>query len=139
MHDDPFEDLAGDVAVERSITLPANPDSVWEHLTDGHLLGDWMGDPIEIEPRPGGSITMTPDDGPLVWGTVEEVEPGRRLQWSWRTDDGLPTQVEIDLEPADDGMTSLTVRETLLPWRITGLPPQWADEAYPRVFLSAAA
>ncbi len=138
MNEERFEELASDVAVERSITLPADPDSVWEHLTHGDLLGDWMEGEVEIDLRPGGSITMTPDRGPVVWGTVEEVISGRRLQWSWRTDEGLPTQVEIDLEPVEDG-TALTVRETLLPWRITGLPPQWADPPYRGPFLSAAA
>jgi hypothetical protein len=64
--------------------------------------------------------------------------PGRRLQWSWRTDDGLPTQVEIELEPAEDG-SALTVRETLLPWTITGPPPQWGGPLFPVAFLSAAA
>lgn len=138
MSEERFEELAGDIAVERSITLPTAPDAVWEHLTDGNLLGDWMEGDVEIDPRPGGSITMTPDDGPVVWGTVEEIVPGRRLQWSWRTDDGLPTQVEIELEPTDDG-TALTVRETLLPWRTTGLPPRWIDPPYPWAFLSVAA
>jgi uncharacterized protein YndB with AHSA1/START domain len=138
MHEERFEELAGDIAVERSISLPANPHSVWEHLTDGNLVGDWMEGDVEIDARPGGAITMTPDDGPMVWGTVEEIVPGRRLQWSWRTDEGLPTQVEIELEPTEDG-TALTVRETLLPWTTTGLPPRWVDPPYPRAFLFIAA
>jgi uncharacterized protein YndB with AHSA1/START domain len=138
MHEELFEDLAGEIAVERKVTLPADPNLIWEHLTEGELVGDWMGGEVEIDPRSGGSITMTPEDGPEIWGTIEEVVPGRRLQWSWRTDDGLPTQVEIELEPVDDG-TALTVRETLLPWTITGLPPQWEGSTIPGIFLSAAA
>ena len=138
MHEERFEELSGDVAVERSVTLPADQDTVWEHLTDGRLLGDWMGSPIEIDPRPGGRIVMTPEDGSIVWGTVEESIPGRRLQWSWRTDDGLRTQVEIEMEPGDDG-TDLTARETLLPWTSTGQPPQWVDRPGPELFLSVAA
>ena len=35
--------------------------------------------------------------------------------------------------------TALTVRETLLPWTISGLSPQWGDSPFPRTFLSAAA
>lgn len=138
MHEELFEELAGDIAVERKVTLPADPDRVWAHLTEGDLVADWMGGDVEIELRPGGSITMAPDDKPKVWGTVEEIVPGRRIQWSWRTDDGMPTQVEIDLEPSEDG-TALTVRETLLPWTITGLPPQWGGSPFPKVFLSTAA
>jgi len=138
MDEERFVELAGDIAVERAISLPADPDSVWEHLTDGNLVGDWMEGDVEIEARPGGRITMTPEDGSVVWGTVEEIIPGRRLQWSWRTDDGLPTQVEIELEPGEEG-TDLTVRETLLPWKTSGLPPRWVDPPNPQAFLSAAA
>ncbi len=138
MQEERFEELSGEVAVERTVTLPADPDSIWEHLTDGDLLGQWMEGPIEITPRPGGRITLVPDVGPVVWGTVEEVIPGRRLQWSWRSDDGLPTQVEIELVEVEDG-TTLTVRETLLPWTTTGQEPLWVDPPFPGLFLSAAA
>ena len=138
MHEELFEDLAGDISVEKTVTLPADPGLVWDHLTDGELVADWMGGEVTIDAHPGGSITMAPEDGDEIWGTIEEVVPGRRLQWSWRTDDGLPTQVEIELEPVDDG-TALTVRETLLPWTITGLPPQWEASNIPGAFLSAAA
>lgn len=138
MHEERFGELAGDITVERTVTLPADPPTVWEHLTDGELVGDWLEGQVQIEPRPGGDITMTPLEGPTVWGTVEEVVPGRRLQWSWRTDDGLPTQVEIELTPTEDG-TILIVKETLLPWTITGLPPQWGGPPFPRAFLSVAA
>jgi uncharacterized protein YndB with AHSA1/START domain len=138
MKEDRFHELAEDVTVERSITLPADPNSVWEHLTDGDLVGDWMEGEVTIEARPGGAITMTPKKGDVVWGTVEEVIPSRRLQWSWRTDDGLPTQVEIELEPVEGG-TALTVRETLLPWRTTGLPPQWMEPPGPMAWMSTAA
>jgi uncharacterized protein YndB with AHSA1/START domain len=138
MQEERFEELAGGIAVERSVTLQADPDTIWERLTDENLVGDWMEGDVLIDARPGGAITMTPAEGAPVWGTVEEVVPGRRLQWSWRTDDGLPTQVEIELEKVEDG-TTLTVRETLLPWTITGLPPQWGGPPFPRASLSAAA
>ncbi len=138
MQEERFEELAGDITVERTVTLPADPGTVWERLTDENLVGDWMEGDVSIDARPGGAITMTPEEGDPVWGTVEEVVPGRRLQWSWRTDDGLPTQVEIELEQVDEG-TALTVRETLLPWTITGLPPQWGGSPFPRASLSVAA
>lgn len=138
MQEEFFEDMTRDIMVERTVTLPVDPGTVWERLTDENLVGDWMEGEVSIEARPGGAITMDPDDGAPVWGTVEEVVPGRRLQWSWRTDDGLPTQVEVELEPVEDG-TTLTVRETLLPWTITGLPPQWGGPPFPKAFLSVAA
>ena len=108
------EDLAGDARVERSVDLDLDPEHLWDHLVDGELLTEWMGAPVEIEPRVGGRIEMGP-----VWGTIEEIDPPNRIQWSWRTDEGMPSLVEIELEPTDGG-TTFSVRETLLPWRVTG-------------------
>ena len=138
MHEEWHEELAGEISVERTVTLPAHPEEVWEHLTQGDLLGEWMDGEVTIAPRPGGKIEMTPDNGPTVWGTVEDVIPTSRIQWSWRSDVGLPTQVEIELAPSDK-WTRLTVRETLLPWRISGMPPQWIDPPAPIARLSAVA
>ncbi|HEU5112663.1 MAG TPA: SRPBCC domain-containing protein [Acidimicrobiia bacterium] len=138
MQEEFFEEMSGDIKVERRVSLPVEPGTVWERLIDENFVGDWMGGEVSIEARPGGAIILDPDEGAPVWGTVEDVVPGRRLQWSWRTDDGLPTQVEIELEPAEEG-TILTVRETLLPWTVTGLPPQWGGSPFPRASLSAAA
>ena len=93
MDEEYSEELAG-VTVERSVELPTQADEVWEHLVDGVLLGEWMGGRVEIDARPGGPITLSPKTGREVWGTVEEVVPGRRIQWSWRSDEGLPSLVE---------------------------------------------
>ena len=113
------EDLAGDASVERAADLDQAPEEVWRFLVDGDLLSRWMDSPVEIEPKVGGRIEMSPSEGEPVWGTVEELDPMRRIQWSWRTDDGMPTLVEIEVAPSGEG-TRITVRETLLPWRISG-------------------
>jgi uncharacterized protein YndB with AHSA1/START domain len=113
------EDGESGVSVERSVSLETTTDELWRHLTDGQLLSEWMEGDVVIDPRPGKHITLTPETGPVVWGTVEEVIEGHRLQWSWRTDEGLPTLVEIELTP-DEDRTTLTVRETLLPWQVSG-------------------
>jgi uncharacterized protein YndB with AHSA1/START domain len=119
-----FEELSGDVTVERSVVLSAAPETVWDHLSDGELLSGWMDGDVTIDARRGGSIRMARPGAPDVWGGVEDVVPGRRLQWCWRTDDGLPTMVEIEVEPAGEG-SRVTVRETLLPWQVTEAPPRW--------------
>lgn len=119
--EDVFEEP--DVSVERSVELPASPQEVWRRITDGELLSEWMGGEVTITPRAGQRINLAPEAGPLVWGTVEEVVEGRRIQWSWRTDDTLPTLVELEISAGESG-TTLTVRETLLPWTISGPGPQ---------------
>ena len=109
------------VTVERDVEVAAPVEHVWERITDSTMVTEWMGGEVDIEPSPGGDITFLPRGGPAVWGTVEEVIVGRRIQWSWRTDDGLPSLIEIELSPgASDGSTRVLVRETLLPWTISG-------------------
>ena len=124
--DEHMSEFAGEVSVGRSVWIPAEPVTVWSHLTEGDLVTEWMGGETSLDAKPGGSIRLQPETGPTVWGTVEEVVPGRRLQWSWRTDDGLPTQVEIEIEP-ESGGSRVIVTETLVPWRVSGLPPQIVD------------
>ena len=109
----------GEIAIEREAELMATPEQIWERITDSSMISEWMGGDVEIEPRPGGRITFSPEAGPEVWGTVEEVVEHERIQWSWRTDEGQPSLIEFELSPADDG-TIVIVRETLLPWRISG-------------------
>lgn len=109
----------GEVAIEREVELMASPEQIWERITDSSMVSEWMGGDVEIEPRPGGRITFSPEAGPDVWGTVEEVVQHERIQWSWRTDEGQPEPIEFELSPAEDG-TIVIVRETLLPWRISG-------------------
>jgi len=112
------------ISIERSIHLESTVENVWEHLTDGDLAGIWMDGEMSITPRVGGRISISNPDAAEVWGTVEHVIEGERIQWSWRTDDGLPTLVEIELAPGGSG-TRLTVRETLLPWRVSGPDGYW--------------
>lgn len=103
--------------VERSIDIEVSPAEVWERLVDGDLMEEWMG--VIIEPRVGGRVTVPDKD---VIGTVEEVQPGESLTWSWRERDGDPSQVTIEIGPSDSG-TLVRVVERLLEYRTTGAPP----------------
>jgi uncharacterized protein YndB with AHSA1/START domain len=103
--------------IERSVWLPAGIDRVWEHITDGELLELWFGGKASITPRPGGRIELDAGDGPLRWGTVEDIVERSRIQWSWRTGDGDPSLVVIELLEEDDGVR-LVVSETLLEYRM---------------------
>ncbi|HEX6947833.1 MAG TPA: SRPBCC family protein [Acidimicrobiia bacterium] len=128
-----------DVTVERSVTLGASPEEVWENVVEGALAGEWMGAPISIDPRPGGKVDFAPDGTPYL-GTVEEVDPGRSITWSWRHPDRDPSQVTITVEP-DGGGARLTVTERLLPYTITDArdlrPPVDSSHWLPEVSLAA--
>lgn len=109
--------------VERSVELPAGPDEVWERIIDGDLAEEWMG--VRIDPRKGGTVSVP---GREMIGTVEEVEPGRSITWSWRLLDGEPSQVSIEVTPADGG-SRVTITERLLEYRIDGSPPRFLAAA----------
>lgn len=103
--------------IERSVDIAVTPAEVWDRIVDGDLAEEWLG--VTVEARPGGAVTV-PDADTI--GTVEEVDPGRSITWSWRQPDGDPSQVTIDIEPLDGG-SRVTVTERMLEYKITGSPP----------------
>lgn len=107
--------------VEREIELDSPPEEVWRWMTESDLTDEWLG--ARLVPRPGGKVTATDRD---VIGTVEEVEEGRSITWTWRHPDGEPSQVTIAIDPAGEG-SRVTIIERLLPYRITGIDPFIVD------------
>ena len=100
--------------VAREVVLPAEPDEVWEALTDPERLGEWFANDVELDPRPGGEGVFRWDDGEVRVARVEEVVPGERFGFRWSDRDGGESLVTIDLEAAD-GATRLRVVETPSP------------------------
>jgi uncharacterized protein YndB with AHSA1/START domain len=103
--------------IERSVDVAVTPAEVWDRIVDGDLAEEWLG--VTVEARPGGAVTVPGAD---TIGTVEEVDAGRSITWSWRQPDGDPSQVTIDIEPLVDG-SRVTVTERMLEYKITGSPP----------------
>lgn len=108
--------------VARQVKLDASPHQVWAYLVNGELATLWMGGAMTIDARRGGRVSLHPAGGPEVFGTVEEIIPGRRIVWSWRTKEGEPTQVVLEMEEAGLGCL-LAVSEELIPYEIVVIPP----------------
>lgn len=77
------------------------PDVVWEALTDPRAIRQWWVD-TDFRPEPGATFFFqdTPQgswDG-RVEGRVLEVEPGRRVRFSWS---GGGHETEVTLPPID--------------------------------------
>jgi uncharacterized protein YndB with AHSA1/START domain len=106
------------VDVTRSVILPAAPDVVWTTITTPEELSVWFGEVLELDARAGGSVLVRDPDGATRRGTVDAVEPGRRLVFRWRRLTGIgvglevggASRVTLSLEP-DPGGTRLTVTE----------------------------
>ncbi|HEV8206857.1 MAG TPA: SRPBCC domain-containing protein [Acidimicrobiia bacterium] len=93
--------------VTREVELPASPDEVWEQVADSDRLGEWLEADVELDPRPGGSGSFRFADGEVRRAMVRDVEPGRRLAFTWwpltGEDVGRSTSVTITIEPTDTG------------------------------------
>lgn len=88
--------------VERELLVPAEPERVWETLSEP----EWLGEDASIDLRPGGDVSIGDRSG-----FVEEAEEPRRLTFWWRAEGEESTRVELELVPDADG-TRVRVVET---------------------------
>jgi uncharacterized protein YndB with AHSA1/START domain len=125
-------------AIERTVRIAANPETVFDCWVDPTLLVRWMGTSVDIDPRPGGIFRIDYNGRDVVRGEFVEVDRPRRLvvTWGWEAPgDSTPpgaSRVEITLEPDGDG-TVLTLRHVgLVPDAIQGHAEGW-DYFLPRL------
>ncbi|HEX2127865.1 MAG TPA: SRPBCC domain-containing protein, partial [Solirubrobacterales bacterium] len=71
--------------VERERILDAEPERVWDALTDDYLLSDWFAKDARLEPVEGGEVAFGCEDGERS-GTVQVVEEERELTFTWSRD-----------------------------------------------------
>lgn len=87
------------------------PEKVWRALTDPALLAEWLLPAVGFELEPGAAFTLQAPPQPGWDGTVNcrflEIEPQRKLSWSWVVGD-IDTVVTFTLEPTAAG-TRLTL------------------------------
>jgi uncharacterized protein YndB with AHSA1/START domain len=118
------------LAVVVSMTIAAEPATVWRFLSEESHFAAWIGafagqSPLEgtkIDPRVGGEIHVRYPDGSAAIGRITSMEPLHRIVFTWgysKETHGLPpgsSRVEITLTPIPDG--------TLVRLLHTGLPTQ---------------
>ena len=68
--------------VERSLVVRVPVEAVWRALTESDRLSAWFGGEAEVDPVPGGQLTLR-EDGRLRRAVVVDLEPGRRLAFRW--------------------------------------------------------
>ena len=95
--------------VDQRIFIDAAPVEVYALLIDAERLVEWMAPVVYADPTPGGVLTWTHVNGDRVVGAFLELQPHRRIVFSFgwdREDVEIPpgsTTVEIDLRPRDGG------------------------------------
>jgi uncharacterized protein (TIGR03086 family) len=109
---------------DSSVVVPLPPDETFALITEPERLRRWNSIAARIDLRAGGDYRWTIVPGAYATGTVQEVEPGRRLVIGWGFDGAdspadLST-VTITLEPTHDGTIVRLVH--------TGLPEDRAAD-----------
>jgi uncharacterized protein YndB with AHSA1/START domain len=97
--------------IERTLSLAAPIERVWEALTDPRQLSLWFGTEAEVDLHPGGKAAFGwPGEG-RFHAVVVEVDPPRRFAYRWAmdretlVDAGASTLVTFTLHESDGGTT----------------------------------
>jgi uncharacterized protein YndB with AHSA1/START domain len=113
-------------SLDYEIPIAASADVVYRLLTTVDGLKRWIAADAVVEPEPGGELRWTHDNGATMIGRFVELDPPRRLvfTYGWQGDlMGLAPEsstVEIDLEEQSGG--------TLLRLSHRGIPPDVVEE-----------
>ena len=113
------------------IFIRATPEQVWEAITEPSWTRRYFhGTAFDSPPTSGEPYrTSLPDGRPAIDGTIEEMDPPKRLVMTWHTlyDAAMaqepPSRVEWLLESAGDGLTRLRLEHGDL----AGSPLTWAN------------
>ena len=111
-----------DIVLEEEYPHP--PAAVWRLLTDSEALAHWLM-PNDFAPQVGRAFTMKTAPRPGFDGIVRckvlELEPPRRMCWSWASGT-MSSRVTFELSPTPRG-TRLTLRHdgfkglaAIVPW-----------------------
>jgi uncharacterized protein YndB with AHSA1/START domain len=105
--------------VEVSVHIAAPPETVFPFFTDPDRYVQWMGNRATLEPTPGGAYRVGMRDGVEAVGEFVEVDPPRRLVFTWGWTDNFPvppgsTRVEVVLSEVAGG-THVLLRHSGLP------------------------
>ena len=118
------------IVVRSSASVPLAPAEAFRLFT--HDMASWWplithsvygreATGITIEPRIGGRVFETTDDGRTSdWGIVSAYRPGERLAMSWHPGEepAMATRVDIRFEPSPEGGTTVDLVHT--GWEVRG-------------------
>ena len=98
-----------DNCVDVEIHIDAPPEAVYEFLVDAEKVLRWMGQEIDIDPRPGGRFWMNLGDD-AAEGEYIELVPAERVvfTWGWVGSEIVPpgaSTVTFELQATDTGTT----------------------------------
>lgn len=127
-----------DEVLEYETRIAASPETIFEFFTDPSKMVEWMGTEATLDPRPGGVCRINPSGHAVMSGEYVEVDPPRRLVFTWGWENGLfstppqSTVVEVSLE-ADGKETVVRLSHRRLPAESVGFHAAGWDHYLPRL------
>jgi uncharacterized protein YndB with AHSA1/START domain len=99
--------------IDATVSYPHPPGRVWDALTSSEALAAWLM-PNDFKPVVGHKFTFRTRPAPGFDGIVRcevlELEPPRRMVWSW-AGGTIDTTVTFTLEETDDAGTRLRMHQ----------------------------
>jgi uncharacterized protein YndB with AHSA1/START domain len=94
--------------LERTVVIHATPQTVFRYFTDSERWARWWGKSSTIDATAGGRVYIRHPDGTEAAGEVLELEPPRRIVFSYGFLSGKPipagsSRVAIELSPERAG------------------------------------
>lgn len=105
---------------DKTIHLPVDVDEAFALITDPERLRRWQTVAARVDLRVGGEYRWTVTPGNHASGTFTEIEPGKRVVFTWGWEAGMDlapgaSTVTITMEPDADGTSLRLVHEGLTP------------------------
>ena len=137
-------DAATDTSVyERTLTIDASPETVWEFFVDPEKLIRWMGIKAELDAQPGGAYFCEVIPGHTARGEYVDLDKPNRLAFTWGWDgDGSvspgSSTIEVELTPEGDGTSLRFVHKDLPTAESVASHAHGWDHYLPRLELAAS-
>jgi uncharacterized protein YndB with AHSA1/START domain len=127
---------------ERTLSIDASPETVWEFLVDPEKLMRWKGINADLDPQPGGIYYCEVIPGHKARGEFVELDKPNRLVFTfgWDGNEDVPpgsSTIEIDLATEGDGTSLRFVHNLPNAEAVSSHTHGW-DHYLPRLELAAA-
>jgi uncharacterized protein YndB with AHSA1/START domain len=127
---------------ERTLSVDASPETVWEFFVDPEKAMRWMGIDADFEAQPGGSYRCVVIPGHTAMGEFVELDRPNRLvfTWGWEGNEGVPpgsSTIEVDLAGDGDGTSVRFVHNFSSAEAAVSHKTGW-DHYLPRLEIAAA-
>lgn len=118
------------MTIDKSVFIPVDPDTAFALITEPERLRRWQTVAARVDLRVGGGYRWTITPGHSAAGTFTEIEPGRRVVFTWGWEgpaapDADASTVTITLVPSDGGTTVRLVHEGLSDKAAVGHTEGW--------------